>query len=338
MKRIERKGIQVREFSGLDYIKLDIANQYGLDKEDWDVRLDWVETHIKDLHKVENVDCPVRYRKAVRAMEDTLRGKPTGHLIEMDATASGIAIMGCLDGCESTLRNTNLINTGHREDIYRKMGLTMSEILHYEISRSDIKYPVMTRYYGSTAKPKELFGVGDALYAFYETLNKETPGAEKVMLAIQSCWNPAALSHSWTLPDGHVAHVQVLDKINENLTIHNLEDKPVFSYTAEVNIPMQTSKSLAANVTQSIDGWIVREMNAGAVYNNYSLLSVHDAFLTHPNYMNLSRRSYLDIMMSLARSNLLENILNEITGSQGKYTKTDPYIANKMNTADYFLS
>ena len=32
-----------QEFSGKDYLRIDIANSFGLDKEDWDVRLAWFD-------------------------------------------------------------------------------------------------------------------------------------------------------------------------------------------------------------------------------------------------------------------------------------------------------
>ena len=39
----------MQKFNGVDYLKIDIANHYGLDKKLWDERLAWVNEHEDNL-------------------------------------------------------------------------------------------------------------------------------------------------------------------------------------------------------------------------------------------------------------------------------------------------
>jgi hypothetical protein len=113
--------------------------------------------------------------------------------------------MACLTGCRTTAKNTNLINTGDREDFYNKVTDTMNELSLGGYSRDIIKPPVMTVFYGSQNEPMKVFGEATPeLAAFYATLEKECPGPMEMMEDIKKCWNSSALVHSWVLPDNWV--------------------------------------------------------------------------------------------------------------------------------------
>ena len=43
-----------QEFSAADYLHIDVANNYGLDKEDWDARISWFNIHEFELEKLIN--------------------------------------------------------------------------------------------------------------------------------------------------------------------------------------------------------------------------------------------------------------------------------------------
>ena len=38
-----------QEFSAADYLRIDIANNYGLDKENWDYRIKWFDENEANL-------------------------------------------------------------------------------------------------------------------------------------------------------------------------------------------------------------------------------------------------------------------------------------------------
>lgn len=47
----------MQTFTGIDYLRIDIASNFGLDKLDWDQRIAWVNTHEAQL-EVLLLTCP----------------------------------------------------------------------------------------------------------------------------------------------------------------------------------------------------------------------------------------------------------------------------------------
>lgn len=329
----------MQQFTGLEYIKIDIANQMGHDKLTWQERIDWVNANEAELEKLENVaDDRLLYIKAVRALRDAQNKVPTGFIMGLDATASGLQIMACLMGCEVTAANVNLINTGTREDIYSKVSNHMSNICGEAISRTMVKPSVMTVFYGSTQQPKNAFGDDTPeLAAFYESLDNIAPGGMECMRDMQGCWNSQGLEHTWTLPDGHVSKVKVMVPIDKKVEIDEL-DHATFTHRVYVNQAEDRGLSLAANIVHSIDGYLVREMVRRANTQGFELLTIHDSFWASPNYMNEVRQNYSDILAEIADSNLLEDILNEITGKSGHLHKYTTGLSSKIRSSEYALS
>lgn len=329
----------MQEFTGVGYLKIDIANHFGLDKLQWLERISWVNMRINELEDyIAEAANPIRFLKAVQALRDTEIGIPSGHLMGLDSTASGIQIMACLMGCETTAKNVNLIGTGNREDIYQKVTDTMNAITGMKTSRKEIKYPVMTVFYGSKAQPENIFGKDTPqLEAFYTTLDEELPGALECMKGIQSCWQPNALEHRWKLPDGHTSIVKVMEHVDKRIEIDELEHSS-FTHRAYVNKGTNTGLSLAANVIQSIDGYVVREMIRKCSQDGFTLLTVHDDFMAHPNYMNKVRENYKNILADIAEMDLLGDILSDITGESIAVKKFSNNLGYFIKKSQYALS
>ena len=269
-----------QQFTGLEYMNIDIANQFGMDKKIWSERLDWVAANEHCLQDaIEFADEPILMAKAINARKDALQGIPTGFIMGLDATAQGLQILACLSGCYKTASRVNLVNTGQREDLYTFVSEHMSVVCGYLIERGILKHPIMTTFYGSLAQPKKVFGEGTPeLQAFYDVLYKELPGAMALLNIIQSCWDPQALYHSWTLPDDHVSHVKVMVPVEKKVEVDEL-DHATFTHRFYVNQAEENGLSLAANIVQSIDGFIVREMQRMAQRQGFELLSIHDPFI-----------------------------------------------------------
>lgn len=330
-----------QEFTGKEYIKIAIANAYGLDKETWGNRLIQVESFItgSGLQSfVDSAEEPLLMQKAIKAYEDAEAGIPTGYIMGLDATNSGLQIMACLIGCEKTALSTNLIFNGKRNDAYGIVTDTMNKYVSVALSRKEMKDPVMTYFYGSKAEPEKAFGKDTSeLMAFYKALEEEFPGACEIMDDIQGCWQGDALYHQWTLPDKHVARVLVTTTVDKKIEIDEL-DHTTFTYRAKVNTTQYKGVSLAANVIHSIDAYVVREMYRMAHAQGFELLTIHDAFFCSPNHMNKLRRNYNTILSKIAASNLLQNILNEITGSNGVLTKKSNRLSKLILESNYSLS
>ena len=328
----------MRTFTGTEYLKIDIANCYGLDKETWNDRIAWVDQFEQVLETMDgSADSPILYRKACRALRNVQQGKPTKHVMGLDATASGLQIMAALSGCYNTARAVNLINTGAREDIYAHVAGTMSAIGGRKYTKDIVKKPVMTTFYGSTEQPKAVFGEGPELVAFYQTLRQELTGAYELMGVFQQHWRWDVEYHSWKLPDGHVARIPVTQTIEKSLEIDEF-DHLRFAYRSTLLSPKAQSRALAANIVHSIDGWIVRMMVRAARQQGFWLAPIHDCFYTSPNYMNQVRQNYLTIMQWIAKSDLVSNILSQISGYPVPYQKLSYTLDHDMATAEYALS
>lgn len=328
----------MQQFSGTEYLKIDIANCYGLDKEIWANRIQWVDANRGQLsHLSSKASSPILFRKAVRALETVERGRPTNHIMGLDATASGIQIMGAMSGCFNTAESVNLIDSGVRQCFYATVAGSMNTLPGVNITRDIIKKPVMTVFYGSTEQPKSILGEGPELVAFYQALKEKATGAYDLMGVFQSYWNPGAEYHQWTLPDGHVARVPVTQTVEKSLEIDEL-DHMRFAYRTKIVCPKAQSRALAANIVHSVDGWIVRQMVLAAHKQGFWMAPVHDCFFASPNHMNQVRANYVKILAWIAQANLVETILHEISGNYIPYMKHTTNLHQHILGAEYALS
>jgi hypothetical protein len=342
----------MKQFTGVEYLNIDIANNYGhgLDKELWETRINWVERKtIKELYVLaKEADEPVLMIKAIKASVDTMEGKPTGHIMGLDACASGLSIMSVLIGDVVGMRQCGLVDTGARADFYTKMVFQMNQYLpvdkhidiisNHGLNRADIKAAAMTVLYNSKAEPKKLFGETTEEYkAFYEALGVLASGALELMNDINQFWDHTALSHTFTLPDGHVAYIPVTEAVDKRIEIDEL-DHATFTHRLKENMPSENGLSLVPNIIHAIDAWIVREMIRKAYYQGFKILTVFDAFYASPNHMNKVRQNYVDIMMDLADSNLMEDILSELAGKKVTFIKREEGVSKYIKDSEYALS
>ncbi|MGH1461260.1 MAG: DNA-directed RNA polymerase [Neptuniibacter sp.] len=260
-------------FTGFEYIKLDIANQFGLDKENFEPRLAWVDSNLDRLEELlDDADEPVLYLKAVMALRDAQAGIASGHLVGFDACASGLQIQSCLIGCEVTAKNTGLIDPNNRADIYAITTEEMNNLLKHEgiqlaPLRKEVKQAQMTHFYGSKAKPKEIFGEDTIeLSKFYEAQKIVAPGACEVMDDLMASWQSWAPEHSWTLPDGFNTIVKVMQEVDIKVEVDEL-DHSTFTHRFMENRGSEHGLSIAANIVHSIDGMVVREMGRRCNYD-----------------------------------------------------------------------
>jgi len=328
----------MQTFTGTEYLKIDIANCFGLDRLLWIDRIHWYENNEPNLESIAtSAKSPILYRKAVRAMRAVQKGNMTNHIMGLDATASGLQIMGALSGCHDTAKATNLVNTGKRRCVYQSIANCMNLITGVSVNRDTVKKPVMTVFYVSTAKPKEIFGEGTTLTAFYNALKEHLPGAYDLMGLFQRQWNSYATEHKWTLPDGHIACVPVTQTVEKNIEVDEC-DHMRFAYRSKVIAPMIRSRSLAANIVHSIDGWIVRQMVQAAHKQGFWLAPIHDCFYTSPNNMNQVRNNYVTIMQWIANNSQVSKILSEIKGKHVTYMPLTNTLGSLISQAEYALS
>ncbi len=247
------------QFSGIDYLKIDIANNFGLDKLDWQPRIDWVNQNEKNLETlIKQAETPALYFAGVQALRKAQVGEPSGYPISLDATASVLQIFSLLTGCVESARLCNVVSTGHREDPYTSIYKAMLDQVGdtAKVSRLDCKEAIMTSFYNSTSIPKQVFGGGELLRVFYNTMETKAPGAWELSNAFLDMWDSNAMSNDWVMPDNFHVHVKVMGKAKEYVQFDNAP----YEVTYEVNAPQRLGRSLGANSAHSIDGMIVREV------------------------------------------------------------------------------
>ena len=125
-------------FSGLDYLKIDIANNFGLDKKTYQERISWFNSTIepeinKDsdntylLSLAQSADeIPLAYQ-GLRAYRDYLNKIPNGYMISFDATTSGIQIMSALTTDIKGMTITNSLEPDKRYDCYSEVFTYMKD-------------------------------------------------------------------------------------------------------------------------------------------------------------------------------------------------------------------
>lgn len=329
----------MKKYTGYEYIKIDLANTFGLDKLTFDKRIAWTDKHIDELPlKAKEAESPILFAKAMKALEDAKNGIATGYIMSLDATASGLQVLACFMGCYETAKNVNLVDTGNREDIYTKVAKFMSGILGFIIERGTVKRPVMTTFYGSMQQPKRIFGAETPeLAAFYEVLGDELPGAMEAMQDMQSFWNPTTLKHEFTLPDGHVASIKVMESIKKKIEVDEL-DHATFTHVAYINKESDKGLSLAANITHAVDGYCVREMQRRAHRQGFEMLTIHDSFWASPNHMQKVRENYANILADIADMDLLSQILSELSGSPVEVLRSSTDLGDLIRESEYALS
>lgn len=255
----------MQKFTGMQYLQIDIANKFGLDKQDWDVRLDWFnQNQEKLLSLVPQAKEPGLFYAGVQAWNQAQQGLPIGYPISLDACSSGLQLLACLTGDDKAAKLCGVIDTGHREDaysvIYNEMVNSIGESA--KISREDCKDAIMTSLYGSTTVPKQVFGEGKLLQTFVDTMTNLAPAAWALNQVFLDIWDSTVLSHDWILPDNFHVHVNVMGTIKEKVNFFN---KP-YEVVTKVNMPKEKGRSIGANVTHSIDGFLVRELTRRCDY------------------------------------------------------------------------
>lgn len=264
----------MQQFTGAQYLMMDVAAKFGLDKENWDVRLSWFNENEHQLEElVGQADEQAGFLAGVMAYRKAKAGKSTGYTISLDATSSGVQILAALSGCERSARACNLINTGNREDAYTIVYKSMNDSLGSVgyAARDNVKTAVMTSLYGSQAEPRKVFGEGSReLEQFYLTMPVELPGAWLLNTDLINLWNPEAYKHCFTLADGFDVVLKVMSRVEESVYLMGVEHV----VTRSVNQPKMKEVSLAANIVHSLDGMVVREMQRRCTYDHAKIEAV----------------------------------------------------------------
>ena len=288
----------MQQFTGFQYLLIDACNQMGFDKLPFDERIEWATQNLDQLEAIadqrvqDEMPLPrdekwkeeALYRKAVQAIRKAQQGIPTGHLVGMDACASGIQVMSAMTGCVIGAQSTGLVGNV-RSDAYgicteHMNTLLQAEGLSVDVPRKDAKMALMTAFYSSTDVPKEIFGEDTPeLNAFYQAAQATAPGAWELLQDLKAAWQPYALVHQWKLPDGFDARVKVMEKVSARVEVDEL-DHATFTYEFYENMGSKKGRSLPANVVHSTDGYVLRCIHRRCNYNAVDVTTAYAALLS----------------------------------------------------------
>jgi len=261
----------MQEFTAFQYLAIDIAGHYGLDKLTFMDRLAWFKQNHKDLESLADQaeDKPL-FVKSVQVLRDVQLGRATGHMVSLDAICSGISLMSALTGCTAGAKATGLIDTGTRPDAYTLVTNEMNRLLQAEgrasitVSRAEAKTAVMCSAYGSRAEPEKAFG--ENLDIYYMAAMNIAPGAFELMPELINTWQPKALDHSWTMPDGFEVFIPVMQTRETTIKVDEL-DGAGLTVRYKENLPSKFGLANAANLTHSVDSLVMRNMVRRCSYN-----------------------------------------------------------------------
>lgn len=244
----------MKTFNAMQYLAIDIANHFGLDKLNYEDRINWVKANRDYLEDYQNqAEEPILFAKAVKALRDVEAGKPVGHLVHFDSVCSGLQIMSAVMRCKKGASLTGLIDPDNRVDAY---SLITEKMGKQGITRKQSKQALMTMLYGSKAVPEAVFG--DDVELFYNTVASECAGAYELLQVLIDSWDSQTLAHTWVMPDSHYVHCPVMETVNKRATLNE------WDYTPHVlireNIALKKGLFNAANVIHSIDAYILRSL------------------------------------------------------------------------------
>lgn len=266
-------GTGFQRFSGWEYLCIDVANHYGLDKELFNTRIQWVYDHIDNLETLaDDADEPVLFKKAVMTLRRAQHGEAVGHVVHFDACCSGIQIMSALTGCEAGAYNTGMVDPDQRMDAYSNTTGEMNKILQTKglasitVPRGDVKQAVMTSGYGSKAVPKKVFGEGEMLDVFYDAAMTIAPGAFKLMDELLESWRPFALEHRLVAPDGFTAVIKVMETKETRIEVDEL-DHATFTLQYRVNEGTERGRANVANTIHFCDAYLLRGIERRCNYD-----------------------------------------------------------------------
>lgn len=137
----------MQKFTALEYLKIDIANSFGLDKLSWSDRISWFDNHSHEMAEMINqAEEPALFYAGCKAYNDALSGTPSGYMISLDATSSGLQLLAVLTGDRLASQLCNVVSTGKREDSYTAIYQQMLAVINdvSKISRDDTKQAIMT--------------------------------------------------------------------------------------------------------------------------------------------------------------------------------------------------
>ena len=78
-------------YSGFDYLCINVANAKGMDKELFETRIQWVKDNFHRLEEIDasEIDEPILYIKALLALRNACKTGKSNTIVHLDSVCSG---------------------------------------------------------------------------------------------------------------------------------------------------------------------------------------------------------------------------------------------------------
>ena len=107
-----------------------------------------------------------------------------------------------------------------------------------------------------------------------------------------------------------------------------IADVVILSYLTKVDMGHLTTEHLKAlaNIAMGM-----------LMYKPFEVVTIHDEFKAHGNNMNHLRKQYANVLADLADSELLSDLLSQLTGTKGTYKKLSNNLSTSIRSSSYAL-
>ena len=277
-------------FTGAQWSLIDLANNYGLDKKEFDERLDWGRSLLTDIKSckglmdlsakfnalIKKADEPELFTASLLNVWDICNGNPTGHYIELDTASSGCQLLSVATRCVVGMANTGAIGD-KVPDLYTRIYEWMKQnpAIKSALTRTQVKKATVPYIYGSIKVPAMVFG--DDMKAFTEAYYNTVKRAEIIKNILIGAWNPEATEYHYVMPDGHNVLIRVICSRAETFYFNGQRFTYQYKEIGTKEVGEQGTKCLAARVTHSLDAYVLRETNARCDYNPEALQNALDS-------------------------------------------------------------
>ena len=321
--------------SGKKWLAFQVATTYGLDKETWDVRQNWVQNNhclitriakfpIDELPNWEVAEEPWQFLAACEEYyhcvikEDK---KYTGLCVATDATCSGLQILAGLARDKSTAQLVNVLPSDRPQDAYKvvaeKAKPNIPKSLHNVWDRKCVKRTVMTIPYNAKPYSNRSY-IKDALKEYGIEVEKDdltqtvqavrdamevvVPGCLQVMKWIEDevakAIKRGVKELEWVTPSGFVVNQRIMKKKVEVFDLQLLGRCQLRVATSETDkVDRARHKAATApNLIHSLDASL---LHLGTIRFNKPIGLIHDSVLCRATDMDelstIVRETYMHL-------------------------------------------
>ena len=122
-----------------------------------------------------------------------------------------------------------------------------------------------------------------------------------------------------------------LELINAMGDVHVTDRSKIVSLVEVEYLNVDTIQNYSLNQLALLKEIITLSLNAGS----FEVVNVHDEFKCHPNYVNQLRKHYNKLLQEFYYSNLLADIIKQISGLTLQVNEVNESVADKILDADY---